>query len=159
MNISGSYQPPAHSGNNVQHCQFCKQERKDLKEVTLDSCSLVSCLGCSCFLTFGSGCSWYVSCIGGLLCAEFFNPFISRLSAVCVNEYLQDRKCNHAANLTPVFNSGDSGSSSAMAADSAGPSGSVDDRPSRQPGAITVQPEETPGLPTPIKRRRRNRHR
>ena len=62
--------------------------------------------------------------------------------------------------MTTRFNSDDSGISSDIETDVARASGSVDDRPSTQPLAITVQPEEkSDWYHRPIKRHRKNRHR
>ena len=160
MNIAGNYQPPAQSGNNAQHCQPCQKEREALEKDTLNVCTGVACLGCCFYLASGSGYGWLASGFCGVLCADVCQPFLSELSIDFTNEYLKDRKCNHTGNLTPRFNSSDSRSSSEIATDAARATGSVDDRPSTHPHAITVQPEENSDWhPRPSKRHRKKRHR
>ena len=155
MNIAGNYQPLAQNGIDVQQCQSCQKERKNLEELTLKRCSEAVTVGCCFYLALRSGYSWLASSFYGVLCAVECQPILSVLSVDFVNEYLKDRKCNHIDNLSPQLNLNDSCSSSNIATDTARATGSVDDRPSAQPHVITDQPEEIPDWhPRPIRRLR-----
>lgn len=158
MNISGNYQAMAQSGNNLRYCQSCQNERQAVQESTFNECSELVCLGCcSCLvLKFGYGCIASGFC--GVLCAAACKPLLLDLSVYLTDEHLKDRKCHHTDNLTPRFNV--SGTSSDITADTARATGSVDDRPTKQPRPITVQPEKNSDRhPRPIGRGRNKRRR
>ncbi|WP_163370718.1 hypothetical protein [Endozoicomonas acroporae] len=148
----------AQSGNNLRYCQSCQNERQALQESTLDECSEVVCLGCCFCMELNSGYGWIASGFFGVLCAEVCKPFLLNLSVDLTDEQLKDRKCHHTDNLTPRFNVSDSSTRTDIAADAAGATGSVDDRP--QPRPVTVQPEENSDRrPRPIRRGRNKRRR